>query len=100
MPPSFLPRRSSDLNEAYFSAVAQALEAAERSILLIGWQFDPRTRLRPEGADSGLAGEVGHLLRRLVREKPDLDVRLLIWRSPLPIALSQDRKSTRLNSSH
>lgn len=75
-------------NDAYFAAVAEAIEAAERSILLVGWQFDPRTRLRG-GSEAGPSGEVGHVLRRLVRERPDLDVRLLIWRSPLPIALSQ-----------
>ena len=75
-------------NAAYFAAVARAVEAAERSIMLIGWQFDPRTVLEPT-AVPGPAGEIGHILRRLVRERPDLDVRLLLWRSPLPIALSQ-----------
>lgn len=76
-------------NAAYFSAVEAALHAAERSVMLVGWQFDPRTRLDPEHGPPGPSGEVGHLLRRLVREKPELDIRLLIWRSPLPIALSQ-----------
>lgn len=75
-------------NAAYFAAVARAVETAERSIILIGWQFDPRTVLEPT-AVPGPAGEIGHILRRLVREKPELDVRLLLWRSPLPIALSQ-----------
>lgn len=75
-------------NAAYFAAVAQAIEAAERSIMLIGWQFDPRTVLQPTSTP-GAAGEIGHILRRLVLQKPELDVRLLLWRSPLPIALSQ-----------
>ena len=75
-------------NEAYFSAVARAVEAATRSIMLIGWQFDPRTVLEPTDVP-GPAGEIGHILRRLVLQKPELDVRLLLWRSPLPIALSQ-----------
>lgn len=74
-------------NDLYFAAVLQALENAKRSVLLLGWQFDPRTRLDPE--EQGPGAEVGHILRRLVRERPDLDVRLLIWRSPLPIAFSQ-----------
>lgn len=77
-------------NAAYFRAVRQALERAERSVLLLGWQFDPRTRLDPQDdEEAGPAGEVGHLLRRLVRERPNLDIRLLIWQSPLPIAVSQ-----------
>jgi len=36
-------------NKAYFDALASALHKAERSILILGWQFDPRTRLDPEG---------------------------------------------------
>lgn len=74
-------------NDAYFKALKPALEAAQKSIFILGWQFDPRTRLDP--MDSSAAGEVGYLLRRLARTRPDLDVRLLIWRSPLPIAFSQ-----------
>lgn len=76
-------------NAAYFAAVRVALENARRSIALLGWQFDPRTRLDPEESRADASGEVGHLLRRLVRERPDLDIRLLIWKSPLPIAISQ-----------
>ncbi len=74
-------------NAAYFAALREALENARRSVILLGWQFDPRTRLVLD--ESGPAAEIGHILRRLVRERPELDVRLLIWRSPLPIAFSQ-----------
>ena len=74
-------------NAAYFAALREALENARESVLLLGWQFDPRTRL--DLGEPGPAAEVGHILRRLVRERPELDIRLLIWRSPLPIAFSQ-----------
>lgn len=76
-------------NDAYFATVAKVIESAQRSIMLIGWQFDPRTRLDPVAGPKGAAGEIGHMLRKLVRERQDLDIRLLLWRSPLPIALSQ-----------
>ncbi|WP_296819733.1 phospholipase D-like domain-containing protein [Brevundimonas sp.] len=77
-------------NASYFAAVKEALEKAERTISLLGWQFDPRTRLDPLSEDeTGPEGEVGHVLRRLVRDRPELNVRLLIWKSPLPIAISQ-----------
>jgi len=76
-------------NKAYFDALASALHKAERSILILGWQFDPRTRLDPEGPLTDRRAEIGHQLKALVRQKPDLDVRLLIWRSPLLIAASQ-----------
>jgi phosphatidylserine/phosphatidylglycerophosphate/cardiolipin synthase-like enzyme len=77
-------------NGTYFEALAQALPKAKSSILILGWQFDPRTRLRPEGRGHDHGSEIGLILRRMARENPDLDVRLLIWRSPLPIAWSQD----------
>lgn len=73
-------------NAAYFAALRSALEKARRSIVVLGWQFDPRTRLDAEGSETS---EVGHLLRMLVKTRPELDVRLLIWKSPLLIAASQ-----------
>lgn len=76
-------------NNAYFDALASALQKATTSIVVLGWQFDPRTRLDPESPLTDRRGEIGHQLRMLVRDKPDLDVRLLIWKSPLLIAASQ-----------
>ncbi|MDQ8028547.1 MAG: phospholipase D-like domain-containing protein [Brevundimonas sp.] len=76
-------------NAAYFAALRSALDKAERSVVLLGWQFDPRTRLHPDIADPGPTDEIGHLLRMMVKSRPELDVRLLIWKSPLVIAASQ-----------
>ena len=76
-------------NAAYFAALRSALDKAQRSVVLLGWQFDPRTRLHPDVAHAGPSDEIGHLLRMLVKSRPDLEVRLLIWKSPLVIAASQ-----------
>jgi len=76
-------------NEAYFDALSSALEKARRSIVVLGWQFDPRTRLDPETRAGDRQAEIGHRLRMLVKTRPELDVRLLIWKSPLLIAASQ-----------
>lgn len=77
--------------QAYFSAVGQALTQARRSILLLGWGFDPRTRLTPDGFEHpDDPDEIGHVLIELSRTRPDLDIRLLIWRSALPVAASQE----------
>jgi phosphatidylserine/phosphatidylglycerophosphate/cardiolipin synthase-like enzyme len=77
-------------NQAYFAAVAAALQKARRSILLLGWGFDPRTRLFPDGYDGpDDPDEVGRVLVELACEKPELEVRLLIWKSALPIAAQQ-----------
>jgi phosphatidylserine/phosphatidylglycerophosphate/cardiolipin synthase-like enzyme len=78
-------------NEAYFTAVFDALQNARRSILLLGWGFDPRTRLFPDGYDGpDDPDEVGRILVELARARPELDIRLLIWRSALPISASQE----------
>lgn len=76
-------------NDAYFQALRSAIEQAQRSIVILGWQFDPRTRLDIDGGFSDRYDEVGHLLRLAIKENPELDVRLLLWSSPLMIAASQ-----------
>jgi phosphatidylserine/phosphatidylglycerophosphate/cardiolipin synthase-like enzyme len=77
--------------EAYFTAVFEAMQKARRSILILGWGFDPRTRLFPDGYDGPAdPDEVGRVLLRLSEERPDLDIRLLIWKSALPIRATQE----------
>ena len=76
-------------NEAYFDALRSALDKARRSVVLLGWQFDPRTRLDPETWPDDHQAQIGHQLRMMVKARPELDVRLLIWKSPLVIAASQ-----------
>lgn len=77
--------------EAYFTAIFDAIQKARRSILLLGWGFDPRTRLFPDGYDGpDDPDEVGRILVELARARPELDIRLLIWRSAFPIAAQQE----------
>ena len=74
---------------AYFAAAHAALSKARRSITLIGWSFDPRSRLLP--GDSPDAGEtLAELLRRLKAARPDLAIRILIWDMPWPISAGND----------
>jgi len=75
----------------YFAAVRAVLQTAQRSIHLIGWGFDPRTRMQPDGFERPHdPDELGEMLIELSRRRPELDVRLLIWKSALPIAASQE----------
>lgn len=76
-------------NNTYFEALDEAIEKAEKSILILGWQFDPRTRLDPQAPIDQRRYEIGDRLKAMVRDRPELSVRLLIWRSPLVIAASQ-----------
>jgi phosphatidylserine/phosphatidylglycerophosphate/cardiolipin synthase-like enzyme len=62
----------------YFAHLEDALRQARRSILIIGWDFDGRIRLRPD-ADPAESPPLGELLRSLVDEHPELEVRILVW---------------------
>jgi phosphatidylserine/phosphatidylglycerophosphate/cardiolipin synthase-like enzyme len=75
---------------AYFAAARSAFEAARRSIHILCWAFDPDTLFEPEPGGGGPAeGRIGPFLTRLAAERPELDVRILCWRSSLPIAATQ-----------
>lgn len=62
----------------YFAHLEAALRRAQRSILIIGWDFDGSIRLRPDVSIED-SPPLGPLLRSLVEEKPDLEVRILVW---------------------
>jgi len=75
----------------YFAAVLAALRSARRSVLLLGWAFDPRTRLLPDGFERGdEPDEIGQVLLALASSWPGIDIRILIWKSQLPIEATQD----------
>lgn len=72
-----MARRASVLVDGadYFRHLESSLRQARRSIIIIGWDFDGRIRLRPQ-AD---APALGPLLRALVEAEPQLSVQILIW---------------------
>jgi phosphatidylserine/phosphatidylglycerophosphate/cardiolipin synthase-like enzyme len=60
----------------YFSRLAGALQRAERSVLIIAWDFDGRIKLCPQHED---CPPLGDFLRSLVEARPALEVRILVW---------------------
>ena len=62
----------------YFARLEAALRRAQRSIMIVGWDFDGSIRLRPDVASED-SPPLGPLLRSLVEEKPELEVRILVW---------------------
>ena len=68
--------------EAYYDAFVRACERAERSILIVGWDFDSRTVLR-----YGKGGEpevtLGDFLNGLAQRNHSLHVRILDWDYPM-----------------
>jgi phosphatidylserine/phosphatidylglycerophosphate/cardiolipin synthase-like enzyme len=77
--------------EAYFVAAREAMKAARHSIHALNWAFDPATLFEPdENGDGPDSDRFGPFLRDLACAKPQLDVRILCWRSALPVAASQN----------
>lgn len=62
--------------ENYFYRLDQVLRQAKSSLFIIGWDFNPNIVLRHRDADGETLGE---LLRKLVDEKPALEIRILVW---------------------
>ena len=69
----------------YYAAARMAMIGARRSIHLLNWTFESRTRLDPVAEPDEL---MGHLLKRLAAS--GLDVRVLVWKAALPVAAGQD----------
>ena len=67
---------------AYFASLEQALRNARRSVLIVGWDFDGRIRLRQD-VDAQESPPLGELLRSLVEQRDDLCIRILIWSTSL-----------------
>ena len=60
--------------KAYFERLEEVLQQARQRIWIVGWDFNPEIRLRP---DSPLS--LGDLLRACVEANPELEVRILVW---------------------
>lgn len=63
----------------YFAAAREAMMKAERSILLIGWDFDARTVFGHPDVDDGAPRKIGNFILWLARRNRDLQIRLLLW---------------------
>ncbi|HUJ01420.1 MAG TPA: VTT domain-containing protein [Usitatibacter sp.] len=68
--------------ERYFDAFARATARAERSILIVGWDFDSRMVLT-YGANGEPGPTLGEWLNGLARRNHGLHVRILDWDYPM-----------------
>jgi phosphatidylserine/phosphatidylglycerophosphate/cardiolipin synthase-like enzyme len=62
----------------YYRHLYAALSRAQRSVIILGWDFDARIALYPD-RDGEQARPLGRILRDLVDERPDLEIRILVW---------------------
>jgi phosphatidylserine/phosphatidylglycerophosphate/cardiolipin synthase-like enzyme/uncharacterized membrane protein YdjX (TVP38/TMEM64 family) len=68
----------------YFGALRESLLKAERSIFIMGWELNSRTCLDGKGERTDRAPrELGRLLKWLLRRKPHLEIRILLWNHPV-----------------
>ncbi|WP_244643449.1 phospholipase D-like domain-containing protein [Alsobacter metallidurans] len=63
---------------SYFGALEATLRKARRSVLIAGWDFDSRIRLRQDAPESE-SPQLGEFLLQLVEANPQLEVRILVW---------------------
>jgi phosphatidylserine/phosphatidylglycerophosphate/cardiolipin synthase-like enzyme len=75
--------------EAYFDAAMEAMKRAKHCVHLLNWAFEANTQFHPQPGGGGAADDqFGNFLIALA-EKPNLDVRLLCWKSAMPVAATQ-----------
>ncbi|HXG49979.1 MAG TPA: VTT domain-containing protein [candidate division Zixibacteria bacterium] len=76
---------------AYFAFLADTLAQARESILLMGWDFDSRIRLKPRsGKPAEAAAELGAFLNSLAGRRRQLHVHILVWDFAMIFALDRE----------
>jgi len=64
--------------EAFFSAARAAMRRAEHRIVILAWDFDSATYLRPHRTGSRRL-PIGEFLHDLVEDRPNLEIFILVW---------------------
>lgn len=74
----------------YFRAAKAALKSARSTIHLLNWAFDPDTLLDPRPGGVGAPEDrIGAYLKALLKARPELDIRILCWKSALAVSATQ-----------
>ena len=76
--------------EDYYRAFAQAAERATQSIIILGWDFDSRTRLNWDSEERGVPAILGDFLNFLVKRRRGLSIHILNW--DYPMVFGNDRE--------
>lgn len=75
----------------YFEALRSSLLQAQRSVYILGWEINSRTRLRGETKPhDGAPERLGRFLRWLARRRPELAIRILLWDFPVLYAFERE----------
>ncbi len=76
--------------ENYYRAVRDAMDQAEREIIIIGWDIDSRVELIRDEDDPRYPSPLCETLESLAERKPDLSVYVLSWDYAIVYALERE----------
>ncbi|MGZ6049742.1 MAG: phospholipase D-like domain-containing protein [Phenylobacterium sp.] len=75
----------------YFDAAMSAMRKARHTVHLLNWAFEPQTLFHPQPGCTGPEDDrIANFLKRLSKDNPQLDVRILCWQSAMPVAATQN----------
>ena len=75
--------------EDYFDAAMDAMSRAKHSVHLLNWAFVANTLFHPQPGGAGKDSDrIGNFLVALAKN-PAIDVRVLCWKSAMPVAATQ-----------
>jgi phosphatidylserine/phosphatidylglycerophosphate/cardiolipin synthase-like enzyme/uncharacterized membrane protein YdjX (TVP38/TMEM64 family) len=76
---------------SYFEALRASLLAAQSTIFILGWELHSRTRIEGRSRPvDGAPRELGKLLKWLLKRKPALEIRILLWNHPVLYSISRE----------
>lgn len=76
--------------ENYFRAVYEAMEKAEHSIMIVGWDLHSELRLLRNGEKKASPERLGEFLDYLASKKAELDIYLLSWDFAMIYAMERE----------
>jgi phospholipase D1/2 len=76
--------------EAFFTALAAALERARHQVILLGWDFHGRVRLRRDSRRRALPDDFLGLLEALLERRPGLEIHVLGWSYGMARAIARE----------
>jgi phospholipase D1/2 len=75
---------------SYYGALAEAIAQARRTVFIVGWDLDSRTRLGPGAGREPLVPPLRDFLPAVASGNPDLNVYILTWDFPILFANVRD----------
>ena len=75
---------------SYFAAFKSAVERAERSVLVVGWDFDSRIQLVHDEKLQGRQEQLRHFLNGVISRRKNLHIHILVWDFAVIYALERE----------